>query len=140
MYTEPKQILKTPHLLTIIRATEDLETVTPAVYAQASSLFTAAINNFTSSSSDSLTSSQDLAKSVSALSKSTANGWALVASSGSLQSEGGLGGKGQEGVKVTRGWDWRVGAVHMKGRNVAPGDVMRVLRSQVAVEMAKVWM
>lgn len=59
----------------------------------------------------------------------------MVNSEGSLTSEG-VG----EGVKVKRGWDWRVGAVHMKGKNVRSEDVMRVLRSRVAVEMARVWM
>lgn len=69
----------------------------------------------------------------------------MVKSSGSIASEqNGNGGDSSAGVmggyQVQRAWDWRVGAVHMKGKAVQPKDVMRVLRCQVAVEMGKVWM
>ena len=45
-----------------------------------------------------------------------------------------------QGLNVSRAWDWRVGAVYMKGKSVKAEDVMRVLRCQVAVEMGRVWM
>jgi hypothetical protein len=140
--TEPKQILKTPHLLTLIRAVEDLETITPGIYAQCSSLFSAAIANYVASSST--TSEPTLSTSIPGMSKSIAGlrqsvSWNMVNSSESLTSE-------NEAVTVPggdlspkRAWDWRSGAVHMKGKHVKPEDVMRVLRCQVAVEMGKVW-
>ena len=133
--TEPKQILKTPHLLTIIRAVEDLQTVTPAVYDQAAALFSASIQNSTSGSQ---VSSQELAKSVAGLGKSTM-GFEMVNSNGGLQAESGSVVLSASGAEVKRGWDWRKGATAMRGRNVGPEDVLRVLRTQVAKEMAKVW-
>jgi len=140
--------LKTPHLLTLIRAIEDLETITPGIYAQNSAVFSAAINSYLSNSSSPTTltpssSTPDLSKSIAGLKQSVS--WNMVKSSGSIASEqNGSGGDSSAGVmggyQVQRAWDWRVGAVHMKGKAVQPKDVMRVLRCQVAVEMGKVWM
>ncbi|KEQ77516.1 hypothetical protein M436DRAFT_35060 [Aureobasidium namibiae CBS 147.97] len=148
LMNQTKQILKTPHLLTLIRAIEDLETITPGIYAQNSAVFSAAINSYLSNSSSPTTltpssSTPDLSKSIAGLKQSVS--WNMVKSSGSIASEqNGNGGDSSAGVmggyQVQRAWDWRVGAVHMKGKAVQPKDVMRVLRCQVAVEMGKVWM
>ncbi|KAG9537886.1 hypothetical protein KCU71_g16617, partial [Aureobasidium melanogenum] len=88
-------------------------------------------------------STPDLSKSIAGLKQSVS--WNMVNSSGSIASEqngnGGDSGAGvMGGIQVKRAWDWRVGAVHMKGKSVKPEDVMRVLRCQVAIEMGKVWM
>jgi hypothetical protein len=67
----------------------------------------------------------------------------MVNSNGSIASEGQSNVGGQDvlqGLNVSRAWDWRVGAVYMKGKSVKAEDVMRVLRCQVAVEMGRVWM
>ncbi|KAG9837317.1 hypothetical protein KCV05_g11571, partial [Aureobasidium melanogenum] len=148
LMNQTKQILKTPHLLTLIRAIEDLETITPGIYAQNSAVFTAAINTYLSNSNTPSTvtpssSTPDLSKSIAGLKQSVS--WNMVNSSGSIASEqNGNGGDSSAGVmggiQVKRAWDWRVGAVYMKGKSVKPEDVMRVLRCQVAIEMGKVWM
>ncbi|KAI5263618.1 hypothetical protein E4T47_08969 [Aureobasidium subglaciale] len=144
---ETKQILKTPHLLTLIRAIEDLETITPGIYAQNSAVFTAAINSHVASlhtqpNHTPTSSTPDLSKSIAGLKQSVS--WNMVNSSGSIASErsgnSDAGGDVMRGVQIKRAWDWRVGAVHMKGKSVKPEDVMRVLRCQVAIEMSKVWM
>ncbi|KAG9541540.1 hypothetical protein KCU71_g15690, partial [Aureobasidium melanogenum] len=88
-------------------------------------------------------STPDLSKSIAGLKQSVS--WNMVNSSGSIASEqNGNGGDSSagvmEGIQVKRAWDWRVGAVYMKGKSVKPEDVMRVLRCQVAIEMGKVWM
>ncbi|KAG9679368.1 hypothetical protein KCU99_g1408, partial [Aureobasidium melanogenum] len=148
LMNQTKQILKTPHLLTLIRAIEDLETITPGIYAQNSAVFNAAINTYLSNSNTPSTvtpssSTPDLSKSIAGLKQSVS--WNMVNSSGSIASEqNGNGGDSSagvmEGIQVKRAWDWRVGAVYMKGKSVKPEDVMRVLRCQVAIEMGKVWM
>lgn len=140
--TEPRPLLNTPQLLLLIRAVEDLETVTPFVYSQAESLFKAAITNF-SDSPGHLLPSQDLAKSISGalMAKSTtslsASGYAMIGSTGSLDTTNGEGG---EKVRISRAWDWRKGAVAVGGKNVRGEEVLRVLRTQVAKEVAKAWL
>ncbi|KAG9945304.1 hypothetical protein KCU85_g7288, partial [Aureobasidium melanogenum] len=148
LMNQTKQILKTPHLLTLIRAIEDLETITPGIYAQNSAVFNAAINTYLSNSNTpnivtSQSSTPDLSKSIAGLKQSVS--WNMVNSSGSIASEQNGNGSdssagGMGGIQVKRAWDWRVGAVYMKGKSVKPEDVMRVLRCQVAIEMGKVWM
>ena len=126
----------------ILRAVEDLESVTPLVYGQTESMFKSAIANFSESPTH-LIASQDLAKSVSGamLGKSTnnlaASGYAMVGSNGSLTTTNG---DGDDKIEANRGWDWRAGAVNALGKNVKGEDVLRVLRAQVAKEMAKAWM
>ncbi|KAH0356527.1 hypothetical protein KCU81_g565, partial [Aureobasidium melanogenum] len=147
LMNQTKQILKTPHLLTLIRAIEDLETITPGIYAQNSAVFNAAINTYLSNSNTpnivtSQSSTPDLSKSIAGLKQSVS--WNMVNSSGSIASEQNGNGSdssagGMGGIQVKRAWDWRVGAVYMKGKSVKPEDVMRVLRCQVAIEMGKVW-
>ncbi|KAG9688360.1 hypothetical protein KCU95_g9851, partial [Aureobasidium melanogenum] len=148
LMNQTKQILKTPHLLTLIRAIEDLETITPGIYAQNSAVFNAAINTYLSNSNTpnivtSQSSTPDLSKSIAGLKQSVS--WNMVNSSGSIASEQNGNGSdssagGMGGIQVKRAWDWRVGAVYMKGKSVKSEDVMRVLRCQVAIEMGKVWM
>lgn len=139
--------MKTPHLLTLIRAIEDLETITPGIYAQNSAVFSAAIQSYLSNSTTPTTltpssSTPDLGKSIAGLKQSVS--WNMVNSSGSITSEQNGNSDASAGVmggiQVKRAWDWRIGAVYMKGKSVKPEDVMRVLRCQVAVEMGKVWM
>ncbi|KAI5209465.1 hypothetical protein E4T39_00758 [Aureobasidium subglaciale] len=146
LMNQTKQILKTPHLLTLIRAIEDLETITPGIYAQNSAVFAAAISSHVSNSSPQpnhtpTSSSPDLSKSIAGLKQSVS--WNMVNSSGSIASEQSgnrdAGADVMKGLQIKRTWDWRVGAVHMKGKSVKPEDVMRVLRCQVAIEMSKVW-
>ncbi|KAI4842298.1 hypothetical protein E4T44_07390, partial [Aureobasidium sp. EXF-8845] len=147
LMNQTKQILKTPHLLTLIRAIEDLETITPGIYAQNSAVFSAAIQSYLSNSTTPTTltpssSTPDLGKSIAGLKQSVS--WNMVNSSGSIASEQNANSDPSAGVmggvQVKRAWDWRTGAVYMKGKSVKPEDVMRVLRCQVAVEMGKVWM
>lgn len=141
LITVRKPILKTPQLLTILRAVEDLEAVTPLVYDQAESLFRSAIANY-SDSPYQLVATQDLAKSVSGalLAKSTnslaASGYGMIGSNGSLATTNG---DGEEKVTIHRAWDWRAGAAQI-GKHVTGEEMLRILRAQVAKEMANTWM
>ncbi|GAB7353175.1 hypothetical protein MBLNU459_g3704t2 [Dothideomycetes sp. NU459] len=136
LMNQPKNILNPSHLLVLLRAIEDLQTITPALYDQAEALFKAAIAAYVDSPSH-LMSSQDLSKSIMAKSTaSLAGGYAMVGSHGSIVSSTGDGG---EKVEIMRGWDWRKGAVHVRGRNVKGEEVLRILRTQIAHEMAQAW-
>lgn len=134
-------ILKTPQLLVLLRAVEDLEAVTPLVYDQAESLFKAAIANYIDSPTH-LVASQDLAKSVSGafMAKSTnslaASSYGMVASNGSLATSTG---DEDEKIEIQRGWDWRKGAAHV-GKSVTGQQMLTVLRTQVAKDMATSWL
>lgn len=59
----------------------------------------------------------------------------MIGSNGSLATTNGDEG---EKVEVKRGWDWRAGATRL-GRNVKGEEVLRVLRTQVAKDMAAAW-
>ncbi|KAL1296601.1 hypothetical protein AAFC00_000094 [Neodothiora populina] len=129
-------VLKAPQLLVLLRAVEDLQSVTPLVYDQAEALFRSTVQNYCESPSH-LIASQDLAKSV-MLSKSTtilaASSYGMIGSDGSLLPD-----DANSKVEVQRGWDWRAGAAHL-GKSVKGEEMMRVLRTQVAKEMATAWM
>lgn len=137
-------------MLVLLRAVEDLESVTPLVYEQAESLFRAAVSTYCDSPTH-LVPSQDLAKSLlggsnsNLLGKSTASlsasSYGMVGSNGSLATTNGDDDNNSEGekIEVKRNWDWRAGAARL-GKNVKGEQVLRVLRAQVARDMATAWM
>lgn len=128
---ESQPLLKPAQLLLIIRAAEDLQTVTPRVYEQSEALFQSAIQHYHAPAA---ASTQDLAKSL-RLGKSVSN---LSGSSyGMVDSQGSVRSVHEDGLK--RAWDWRKGIVAVGGKNVRGEEMLRVLRVQVAREMAGVW-
>lgn len=118
-----------------MRAIEDLETVTSRIYEQVETLFQAAMSDYHGNRT---ASPKDLAKS---LSKSVANlsgsTYGLVNSNGSIESANDSASASQE--QIRRGWDWRKGIALTAGKSAKGSDVLRVLRVQIAKEMAKCW-
>lgn len=76
------------------------------------------------------------------MSKSTnslaASSYAMIGSNGSLASTSTTNGFEAVKVEVKRGWDWRQGALAL-GQNVGAWQVLRVIRVQIAAEIAKAW-
>ena len=138
--------------MTLLRATEDLESVSSRVYERAETLFQAAMSDY---HGPRVATPQDLSRSL-LRNKTTSNGegandalagssYGMVDSHGSVRSEGeeGRNGDGDEGegrsTTVRRGWDWRKGLAMVAGKSAKGADVVRLLRVQVARELAGAW-
>ena len=117
----------------LLRAVEDLQTVTPRLYEQTEALFQAAMSDYHGTRTS---SPQELVKN---LSKSTSN---LSASSyGMVNSQGSIASTtdGQSQQKIARGWDWRKGIALAAGKSATGSDVLQILRVQIAKELAQCW-
>jgi len=120
--------------MTLLRATEDLQTVSSRIYEQAETLLQAAMSDYNGSR---VISPQDLSKSMSkSVSNLAGSSYGMVNSHGSIESENRMD-VGQD--ESTRGWDWRKGLATVAGKNAQGEDVLRILRVQVAKEMARAW-
>lgn len=160
LWTEPTDILSVSQLFTILSAIEDLETVTPRVYAQCEECFRSTLIEYhqprRNAGTDTSTSgSMVLAPSPRALLKKSVSS-AAPPSSFSLigndmvesardRSNSGAGSAGGSGVLVSRpgdsdekgeserGWDWRAGLPEdAKGE-----DVLRILRVGLARKLSQ---
>lgn len=136
--TEPQTTFTKRQLMALLRATEDLQTVSSRVYEQSEALFQACMSAYTGAG---VSNPQDLAKSLQ-LQKSTSNlsgsTYGMVNSRGSIESEKtGKGSEGDDGVK--RAWDWRRGVAMTVGRSAKGSDVLRILRVGIAKEVGKGW-
>jgi len=144
---QPKPILTMPQIISLLKAVEDLQTVTSRIYSQCNEFF-----NSTISSTQELQSSSSprelLKKGISSMTSSS--GFSLVGSSllgestlslGGLSKGAGQRSLGSSGVLVKggesmkRGWDWRTGF----GREAKGEDVLRMLRLGLAKEVARSW-
>lgn len=143
MYLEPSPILSVSQQFTILSAIEDLETVTPRVYAQCEECFRSTLLSANSTSATASPPSPHalLKKSVSALSAST---FSILGSdileSNRTRSATGFGSdsakdsgvlvprSGDESTDSSRGWDWRVGLPE----DTRGEDVLRMLRLGLA--------
>lgn len=114
-------------LMTLLRSIEDLETVTPRVYEQAQAMFAAAMADYNGEKPQ---VSNGLRKSI--LSTSS---YGMVDSNGNLESETRHSGGSDE---QKRGWDWRKGVELAMGKKATGADVLRVLRVQIAKDLARV--
>lgn len=136
-----KPLLEPAQLIVLIRATEDLQTVSARVYSQTESLFAAAMSHYHGGTD--VSAPRDLAKSLhKSISNLSGSSYGMVDSHGSIQSSyadvtRSRRAGGQDGIKRT--WDWRAGIATVAGRNAKGEDVLRVLRAQVAKEMARAW-
>lgn len=143
---EPQRLLSLPQCFALLKAIEDLQTVTSRVYAQCEECFRSSLA--AAHGTQQAPSPQDmLRKTVSSMTCSS--GFSLVGSS-MLESESSMGGtgsgseemvkasneggKGGDGVK--RGWDWRKGVV---GREASGEEVLGILRLGLAREISKAW-
>lgn len=141
---EAPRILSLPQCFAILTAIEDLQTVTPRVYAQCEECFRSTLA--AAYGTQQAPSPRDmLRKTVSSMTSSSA--FSLVGSS-MMESETSLGatGSGSEvmvktpndggkGDGVRRGWDWR----GMVGREASGEEVLRMLRLGLAKEISRAW-
>lgn len=126
--TEPSPILTIQEQFTILSAIEDLETVTPRVFAQCEECFRSTLLS-TSNTNGTASPHAVLKKSVSSLSAST---FSLLGSSDLLSAPTSVSTSGvlvsRPGEERERGWDWRVGlSAEMTGK-----DVLALLRVGLA--------
>jgi hypothetical protein len=118
-HTDPKRYLTLPQSFAILKAIEDVQTVTGRVY-QACDTFLEAV---TSHGSPGVVST--MKKSISEL---TASSYSMISSQQSNGSGLLLGGG-------KRGWDWRDDLPH----NVDGETIIRILRLGLAKELARAW-
>lgn len=125
--------------MVLLRAIEDLQTVTSRVYEQADALFRSAMANYHGTPSPA--APKDLARTLSkSVSNLTGSSYGMITSQGSIVSADGADATSGDGAEdVKRGWDWRKGIAVMAGKNAQGADVLRVLRVQIAKEMAKAY-
>ena len=134
--SEAPRVLNLQQLYTLLRAVEDLQTVSPRIYAAADDFLLQTLANHTTG--DAPSPRTMLRKSTSALTASSA--FSMVGSSmlGSGETNGGTTASEDSMVLLRekgakRGWDWRQGL-----RADAKGDtVLAILRESVAQEIAR---
>ncbi|KAI9825666.1 MAG: hypothetical protein M1832_001010 [Thelocarpon impressellum] len=137
----PERILSLAQIFTLLRAIEDLQTVTPRVYAQCEEFFQSAVASAHGSQVSSPRAT--LKKTMSSMTASS-GGFSLLGSSmmlGNSHSDGRTGGSiGSSGVLVKtdarRGWDWRTGLA----REAKGDSVLRMLRLGLAREVGRAWL
>ncbi|GAM87426.1 hypothetical protein ANO11243_054500 [Dothideomycetidae sp. 11243] len=125
-------------LISLLRAVEDLQTVSSRVYEQAEVVFQASMDDYHSGKP---TNPQDLAKSL-RMGRSTADlagsSYGMVNSRGSVESERTSGAAADEGDN-SRAWDWRKGLALTAGKMAKGSDVLRILRVAIAREIGREW-
>ena len=133
---EPKSILALPQCYALLKAIEDLQTVTSRVYNQCEDCLHSTLVAFKGRAPS---SPREILKKQ-ASSMTSASSFSLVGSS-MLNSESSNGiGDSRELVKPgeekARGWDWRKGLP----KDSKGGDVLRMLRLGLARDIARHWM
>ena len=130
----PKSLLSHSHIVTILKAVEDLSTVSSTISDQCEESFKSAIANVHGSAPPSPRTM--LKKSTSNMSGSQ---FSLIGSEMLKQSQAKSSGN-SSGVlvqgPVKRGWDWRKGFE----RNARGEDVLKILRLGLSKEMSKAWL
>ena len=132
----PTGLLSLPQCTSLLKAIEDLETVTGRVYNQCERCFHATLTAFHGNALPA--SPRQLLKTMSSM--TSASSFSLVSSSmvdslssNGMESNGALVNSQQQ---EKRGWDWRAGTTSdMKGE-----DVLRILRLGLARDVARHWM
>ena len=158
---EKPPILNLTQCLTLLKAIEDLSTVTPLIYAQSDEFLHATLTAYTRGPSALASPRQMLQKQMSSI---TSNGtgaggsssFSLVGSSlldeqlvdaMDIDSGGGTGGSsraltrsGGDEEEVNRGWDWRSGMMMDDNDGANGEDLLRILRLGLARDVAACWM
>jgi hypothetical protein len=131
------RIFSLPQLFAILSAVEDLQTIGPRIYASTEDVFQSALENVYGS--DIPSPRALLRKETSGMTASSQ--FSMVGSSllsskemGTVASSEGSGVLVKSGT-VKRGWDWRKGL----RKNITGEDVLRILRLQISLEVAKAW-
>lgn len=133
-----RRILATAQLLALLRAAEDLQTVSPRVVAACADLFRAAAANARGAEPP---SPKALLRKRESSGLSGSEVFSVLGSGVLGSQESGQSGGTSEGsgvlVKgnVRRGWDWRAGL----SQNASAEDVLRILRYAIACELGTAW-
>ncbi|KAI9791725.1 MAG: hypothetical protein M1816_003535 [Peltula sp. TS41687] len=128
LYLASKRVLDLPQTFRLLKAIEDLQTVTSRVYTQCEDLFQAAVSS--AREPRGRPARDVLHKSISSLTAST-DGFSMIGSSV-------LGPHSEvvEKADVKRGWDWRTGLPEV----VEGNEVLGILRLGLAKELARGWL
>ena len=132
--SEPERVLNLAQCFALLKAIEDLQTVSPRVYAQCEEFLQSTLASAHGSQLSSPRAT--LKKTISSMTGSS--GFSMLGSSmlGS-HTQGSL---GSSGVLVTsnvkRGWDWRTGLP----KNSKGEEVLTILRLGLARELARAWL
>lgn len=134
-----KRIFTQAQIFSLLRVVEDLETVSERVRAGAEEVVSAAMTSFRGASTSgsgaggkmtrSKTNHANLAGSLSGSS------WDMIASHSTLGGDG----KGKGGGDVQRAWDWRKGLDAVVGMEVKSREVLALVRTALAREVAGGW-
>ena len=136
LFAEPKRVLTDDQVFALLKAIEDLQTVTPRVYDQCEEFFQSAIRNAHGTEPPSL---QSMFKKTQSNLSASMFSFSMI---GSQMMESGPPSRsmGSSGVMVPgsikRGWDWRVGLPN----DVKGDDVLKQLRVGLAKQLAMGWM
>lgn len=136
MFAESNDSLSLTQCFALLKAIEDLQTVTPRVYERCEGCFRSTLAAFQSRVAPA--SPRELLKKTMS-SMTSASSFSLVGSSMLMsESSGGVSGsrtlvRSEEEKK--RGWDWRKGL----GKDAKGEDVLRILRLGLAKDIAKHW-
>ncbi|KAK3672724.1 hypothetical protein LTR78_007310 [Recurvomyces mirabilis] len=141
---QSKRVFTKEQVFTLLRILEDFEGVSGRIKENAESLLRASLNAHRSSTQPGR-GGRDLKKSRSDLSKSSGTGsgllggseWDLLAETVMV----GSGGKSTNGsmLQVNRAWDWRKGLDKLGGVEVGRKEVVLLVRTALAQEVARGW-
>lgn len=128
-----KRILTEQQVFSLMAIVEDLSTVSGRIRDGAEGLLKASMNAYRGGAKSLSGSKSQLSSASGTLGGSS---WDMLASSVMQRSAGG--GKGKA-VEVQRGWDWRKGLDAVGGVDVGSKEVLMLLRTALAREVASGW-
>lgn len=130
--SQPELGVSLPQINILLKAIEDLQTVTPGIYAQCDEFFKTVV-----ASTQGLKGSSPIKLLQKSTSNVSGNSFSLVGSSMfASQLQKSIGSSGvlvRENVK--RGWDWRRGLI----ATTSGEDILQVLRYGLAKDLARIW-
>ena len=135
LHVEPKCLVTLPQAFNLLKAIEDLQTVTPRIYSQCEALFNSAIQAERGSQGPSPRA--PLKKSTSMITSSS--GFSMIGSSMlGNQGHGRMAESSEVMAKtdIKRGWDWRKNLP----KKVTGKYILQVLRQGLGREIAKGWL
>lgn len=130
---QQKRIFSKQQIFALMRVVEDFDTAPGRIRESAVELLQGSLNAYRGAASSQLKKSKS---NVSSMSRSGLSGssWDMVASSGMLRSS-----ETGKAVEIGRGWDWRKGLDAVVDAQVDGKDVLMLVRTALAQEVARGW-
>lgn len=132
---QAKSVLSLPQCFALLKAIEDLQTVTSRVYAQCEACFRSTLDAYQGRRAPA-PSRELLKKTMSSMSSSFSLVGSSMLDSGSSNGIGGSGALVKPEEDEKRGWDWRKGLPE----GATDEDVLRILRLGLAKDIARHWL